>query len=437
MVFCAIKSFFHKTGVTDGIIEKPESIPQKDTEAIHISARGGGGLRPGVTSVEKLFATLMISEIVKITCMPLLGVLFCRILVYGAIFLFGISALNTIIRTIDRVSISLLLLLGISLLVSLLRLSREEGLYTLLTLRFPSRCLPMFFIGKAIAKNNKNLTKILKLCPIIATVACSALSTMPREAMYGDIEYSMSLGYALLPASFISVYYVLRGHIHQTPFALLLFYFLLTSGTRGPVLVLLLSALIVMGHFLKLNSFRSWLMISLGAVVAIFFVLNWEYLLGKIIVFFMGQSMSIRTLRTLASGTFMKSDARLEIFKTSLQGIDEYALIGTGIFQDRQYIHDHVNALLDSAESVGSYSHNIFLELLLQFGIFIGGVAIVCILYLLFKGYRKCKEKDGKFFIYLLLVCIGFFPLMISNTWLDSSFFMMLGFMVGMLKMKN
>ena len=77
---------------------------------------------------------------------------------------------------------------------------------------------------------------------------------------------------------------------------------------------------------------------------------------------------------------------------------------------------------------LGTYPHNLFLELLLQYGWVIGLFLCVLLLVLLVKALLK-KNRPEFVFIVLLLPC-GFFKLMVTGSYLNQepAFYALLGF---------
>ncbi|GAG27707.1 unnamed protein product, partial [marine sediment metagenome] len=77
----------------------------------------------------------------------------------------------------------------------------------------------------------------------------------------------------------------------------------------------------------------------------------------------------------------------------------------------------------------GGYAHNLFLELLADFGIIFGTIIIIILLFLIIKSLlTKNKEKYRMIIIWLSL---GFVSLMFSGTYMDTiGFWIFLGLLI-------
>jgi O-antigen ligase len=82
------------------------------------------------------------------------------------------------------------------------------------------------------------------------------------------------------------------------------------------------------------------------------------------------------------------------------------------------------------------YSHNIVLELALEFGIVFGGMIIVLILVEMLRLLITCKDEEFCI-LFLVFVACGFIKLFFSSTfWQESLFWMMLAMMFNFRKYK-
>jgi O-antigen ligase len=88
------------------------------------------------------------------------------------------------------------------------------------------------------------------------------------------------------------------------------------------------------------------------------------------------------------------------------------------------------------ASLLGTYPHNIFLELCLNFGLILGGVlCIILVVSILATFFASDGVNKDIFLIYL---CTGFVPLLISATYLTTQdFFSLVFIMVDILKRRT
>ena len=66
--------------------------------------------------------------------------------------------------------------------------------------------------------------------------------------------------------------------------------------------------------------------------------------------------------------------------------------------------------------ATGQYSHNLFLDLLLHYGIFLGTSMILIILVMMWISLSKTNDKA----LWFVFFCGGFLPSMVSGTYLSS-----------------
>lgn len=104
---------------------------------------------------------------------------------------------------------------------------------------------------------------------------------------------------------------------------------------------------------------------------------------------------------------------------------------GYGVGYDRILICQYMEGLYSAELAYGWYSHNIILDLFLNFGL-IGGGAIFCgLVYLFIKNIFVSKDSDKKRVVFIF-IALGFIPLLVSGYFLENTFFMfLLGLMMG------
>ena len=136
-----------------------------------------------------------------------------------------------------------------------------------------------------------------------------------------------------------------------------------------------------------------------------------------------------RFLYLLQHGSLFRSNARIEIYKNALNLIFEYPLLGTGLITDRRLLAK-LNGM--SSGFLGSYAHNFFLEILLQYGILLGGFLLLIVLYATYS----CLFRENNIHRSLLSIfCIsyGLGLVMVSGTaFAHEEFWLFMGTVVTM-----
>ena len=118
-----------------------------------------------------------------------------------------------------------------------------------------------------------------------------------------------------------------------------------------------------------------------------------------------------RIIEQFFKGSLSANSARLDIIQQLFSKMFSFGgLLGFGINGDRVITSTH------------EYSHNIFLELLIEFGWLIGIIAIILLLTL---AYKTIKKKTCFNNIIGILFFINLLALMVSGTFWNSLYFWM------------
>lgn len=254
----------------------------------------------------------------------------------------------------------------------------------------------------------------------------------------GESIHDMPQAYYVLPSVIYITWIALeRFHIRDfftlsvfssVTFAILGFLLESSFGTRGPLVCIVLFAVIYVLLIKKTK--RPWLyrtiVLMIGVVV--------YYFLNEFLLFMAGVTsslgMSNRIFTLALDGTFTQgessSDERwmiIDSIKNELNRDDISALWGHGF--------------TGFWEKLGGYPHNIIYEFLLTFGLVVGGVFIIYLLSLFVRAYVKNRDVSIRGFFLVLLIC-GFIKLLMSNTFLSEPFFFMLiGYCINVCNSKN
>ena len=132
---------------------------------------------------------------------------------------------------------------------------------------------------------------------------------------------------------------------------------------------------------------------------------------------------SSRSIDRLLNGSVMIDRGRDNISSVMKMAITEKPITGYGLFGDRYLTAINLN-------SKGTYAHNIFLEILVQFGIPLGSILIGAYLYNCIRFlFYKVDIKSHT--LYLCAFSATFIKLMFSNSfWLDTNFYFLFAVMI-------
>lgn len=230
------------------------------------------------------------------------------------------------------------------------------------------------------------VVRSLKIVSYVITVLAFSFFLFYLRGFFSISEYSMSFSYScLLP---MMVFYN-----EKKPYSMIisvfLFLMVIAIGSRGAAFSFVIY--ILFDVFASSNKRKWWiLLLSFLFIVLLPFFENY---LGSI-------GISSRTLNMAEDNDLFSSTGRNTIQKGAWQLIADYPF-GMGIYGDR-------------ANLGGAYCHNIFLELLVDFGWIIGGGICLISLYSIVNLFIRTK---GKYKNYLLIMfVVGIVPLFASGS---------------------
>lgn len=203
------------------------------------------------------------------------------------------------------------------------------------------------------------------------------------------VDYNMSFSYACL---FPMVVLFSRRHIFSVTASLMIFVMVLMVGARGPALYFIIFV------FFDLLQHRSrFTPLLIIAIVAFAFFLpeitNWMSSIG----------INSRTINMYQDDTLASDSGRSSIRSFFINLLLKSPFIGIGLFGDRIY-GDYV------------YCHNLFLEILLNFGIPLGSIIIISIFIYVVRTYRHSSVQNrNKIIAY---ICALVLPFMTSGSYL-------------------
>lgn len=240
------------------------------------------------------------------------------------------------------------------------------------------------------------------------------------DGSIAHMRYNMSFGYDMIFWVIILFYFFLTEK--KILFGLLSLAGLIQVflwGSRGALVSFLLFVIFYLTFGdRKLFTVKKALLITLLSMIFLSLLNN--NILIKLQSFINSLGINSRTLDSIISGEITNDNGREFIQNTVLAFINNSPLVGYGAYSDRYW--------------VGHYSHNIFLELLMTFGIPLGGMLIILFLIMVTFMLIKCKNIHWKsLFIIFLSISMGrlFFS---SSFWQESSFWIMLAIFVSYIK---
>ena len=271
-------------------------------------------------------------------------------------------------------------------------------------------CLPMYLVGR---------TMDGKTSPVIF-VALSYLALFMQilflyvlgveENEYGDIEL-MSTAYGFLPFVLFLIWYAFeRKGLWNTAIALLSVFLLLSMGTRGPVMCMVVFVALYLIVFRQMHIAYKVLLCACAIILNSF--MSEIMLLLSIVTKSLG--LSTRVFDSFMQGqvvNLQESSGRDILWGESWDYIMSHNRFwGDGFYTERL------------ANSQGWYSHNLEIDLLCDFGLIGGTIIFAILLWLMYKSVRNTWHTKGVI-IFLVFFCSSFMYLQFSSTFLQASVF--------------
>ncbi|MBO0487241.1 hypothetical protein HED35_02330 [Vagococcus fluvialis] len=225
----------------------------------------------------------------------------------------------------------------------------------------------------------------------------------------------MEFGFAMLIPTLSSIYLSLNKN-KLLYYAISIFYsfYLVLYSHRGAMLCLGVFIIIMCIYYLlnmKLTR-KNMILISFIIALVITIYLKLDDLIIGLLRFLESRNMESRTLRLLLEGNLGNDSGRgfIQDFFISNLGNN---LLGNGLYGDR-YLYSVGNG-------IATYPHNLFLELCIDFGIIIGTLLSIFLIFYSVKNYLWNKTISFEYFAFIsIFFCASFVQLLISSSFLAS-----------------
>lgn len=259
----------------------------------------------------------------------------------------------------------------------------------------------------------------------VAWINFLLIGFIPFTSLYGASELSinyMKYGYAILPIVLVAYTNIIRGHTSIAQWGLFLCSLLsmIVFGARGAQFTFVLFFLV---SFLFLSRVRFiWkLLISVVILIGVFAL---PYLLTQLISLldqFGVSSYPIAKYKELLSGTDFidTSSGRDFLYEYAYLRILEHPLLGNPF-----------NSCYVDTGGDFYYYHNVFLDLLVNYGTIVTGVLILLLVYVVWGVFSR-GALDEKYLIAILFV-VPFGRLVVSSSfWLRPEFWLFLSYSIN------
>ena len=287
--------------------------------------------------------------------------------------------------------------------------------------------VPMYFIGVSFSlEDSKNDLFWCSLFSVLGMFAFRLYLLNSGRALEND---DMEAAYRMLPSIMYLIYYAsVKKQVVYIAIAGVLSTVILIFGTRGPIVCMLVyvALLTIYYSFKSRNLKKLLILLIIFAIVLSVFIFDSLFIevtsvLSKA---FEKIGFSTRIFDFIIEGDITASKGRESLAKQAVEAIIENPMWGYGITADRAMF--------------GIYPHNMFLEILCQYGIVFGSLLIITMLVITVIALLKSRKNTRRFTFGLMLVSIVFVKLMISSTYtIEPLLFFMMGYFVLILRKKR
>lgn len=271
-------------------------------------------------------------------------------------------------------------------------------------------------IGLCIAsvRNFAVLIRSMQFISLFAAVIGLMYAFMYLGGAFIIEGYSMTFSYALLFPTFVLI--TKKGYLWNSV-AILLMLEMLAIGSRGALIISVAYWLFIL-IFGKM-SFSKSILYSLFALLVYF--LLFDQIIGLLASLFDSIGINSRTLDKILSNEITSSDSRDFIYDETWKLINTSPILGHGVWADRVYLD--------------MYCHNVFLELLLDYGYLGAGLILAIFAYCQVSIFKKIPSNHKTLYIMMIGVLC---PLVASSSYLISfNVGMFLGFTYSLSQMYN
>lgn len=254
----------------------------------------------------------------------------------------------------------------------------------------------------------------------LTTLILYAHDLIMGVSMNGNMQFS----YAAMPVIIFSLYdFFEKKHIYQLIISIILFIMIVLFGSRGPLICIMFFLLL---YFMK-NRKKQLPIIMILLFTMFVLISNYERIIKVIAIVLDKYSISSRTIYKLMSGTITSNTGRDKIQDIVIQLISQKFLTGIGIGGERIVINKEI---YNMTKNMGAcYPHNIILEVLVQYGILIGGTLIIWFVAKCIMVYVGNSNKRNAL---IILISISIVHLMVSSSYLEEPmFFALLGMIMN------
>ena len=289
--------------------------------------------------------------------------------------------------------------------------------------------LPWFVVGNSLDNLNEIIEVFKKYVYLIllSNIALILFCILTGRPMLGNMEIS----YTILPLLLFSLLIFLNENkIKFLIIALFSSAIIVIMGSRGTILCI--ASFLIMYYMMNFKKNFFYLIIIATSLIGV--IWNFNNIIDITINKFKSLGISSRTLYKLQNGDILNDTGRGKIQEVAIEALNEHPILGLGIGGERILVNDKIYEMTKDMSTC--YPHNLAIEIIVQYGYFIGTMLIIFLIGLLVNTIKNTSGNERN--IFLLLVSQEVIKLLVSSSYIISPmFFLVLGISFNKLRRKT
>lgn len=253
--------------------------------------------------------------------------------------------------------------------------------------------------------------KVFEFFSVISILMSAIYYFIGVESENGAPQY-MTFSYnILLQVTFLVILSIQHYKLYRLLLAVLGTILIFVAGCRGALVALFISVMVYLLFYLKMTAAKKFFFFLTLTIVAIVFFVNFIEIMKAIEAFLDSINIDSRTITSIINEEFFNDSGRSSLRELVINNLN---LFGHGLWGDRVLLNGH-------------YVHNLFWEMMYDFGVVFGLLIIFALSRIIIKAF-KVKDKSFKIILCALL-STGIIKLFFSGSFLsqEPSLYVFLG----------
>lgn len=326
----------------------------------------------------------------------------------------------------------LFIIVSVFFLISSFINSGHNTIYVSIWILFVSRLFPAYYIGRY-TENWDEVSKYVSNLSWLALIYSMIAILSPYDGV--NNAYA-TIATNLVFISFITFRYARNNKQYiKLGISIICFISILFLGTRAVFVGTLLSIVLVFSLYInktrkKKKRIILWILTILCSTILVIFFSDIIRIMEELLP-------NSRTLRMLSEGDMLDDSNRMSAFYSDL-----FYSLETNPFKIYGFIGDRIYLAGQGATNeiiISSFSHNVLLEICMNFGLIPGVIINIYFSIILLKGLINSKYSDiVVHYVFLSFLGVTFVNMMLSSSYLGSYYIWLLyGFAFRFVKLKT